>query len=237
VAAIGARIVEWRAHPANGFALDLAAVADRARSCHAGVMYLCAPNVPTGASAPAAEIAALAAALPGLIVVLDQSFLLLSERAGELGLAMPDNVVAVRSLTKEHGIPGVRVGYLVAAPPLLERLEAHRPAWSASAPAQAAAVAACDPAEIAFVTASRARLLEDRRRMTAELAALTPVPSTANFFLLPVPDAAALRSRLLARHRVQVRDCASFGLPGYIRVAARPEAPRLIAALRAELRC
>jgi histidinol-phosphate/aromatic aminotransferase/cobyric acid decarboxylase-like protein len=229
--AIGARVVEWRAHPADGFAIDLAAVADRARSSRAAVMYLCAPNVPTGVGVPAAEIAAFAAGLPELQVVLDQSFLLLSERAAELAVAMPDNVVCVRSLTKEHGIPGVRVGYVLAAPAVLDRLERHRPAWSASAPAQAAAVAACAPQEVAFVAESRARLLADRRRMSAALARLGPLPSTANFFLLPVGDAAGLRRRLLVQHRLLVRDCESFGLPGHIRVAARPDAGRLIAAL------
>jgi histidinol-phosphate/aromatic aminotransferase/cobyric acid decarboxylase-like protein len=237
VTAIGARVVEWRAHPGDGFAIDLAAVADRARACGAAVMYLCAPNVPTGAAVPAPAIAALAAGLPGVRLVVDQSFLLLSERAGELEVAMPDNVVCVRSLTKEHGIPGVRVGYLLAAPAVLDRIEEHRPSWSASAPALAAAVATCAPAELAFVADSRARLLADRRRMTAALERLAPVPSTANFFLLPVGDAAALRARLLARHRVLVRDCASFGLPAHIRVAARPEGARLIAALQAEGAC
>jgi histidinol-phosphate/aromatic aminotransferase/cobyric acid decarboxylase-like protein len=47
-----------------------------------------------------------------------------------------------------------------------------------------------------------------------------PLPSAAHFFLLPVGDAAACRSALLGRG-VVVRDCASFGLPGHIRIAAR----------------
>jgi histidinol-phosphate/aromatic aminotransferase/cobyric acid decarboxylase-like protein len=45
-----------------------------------------------------------------------------------------------------------------------------------------------------------------------------------------------LRARLLTRHQILVRDCASFGLPGFLRLAARPaaERARLVAALRAE---
>jgi histidinol-phosphate/aromatic aminotransferase/cobyric acid decarboxylase-like protein len=41
---------------------------------------------------------------------------------------------------------------------------------------------------------------------------------------VPVGDAAKLRRRLLDRHRLLVRDCASFGLPAYVRLAARPAA-------------
>ena len=45
----------------------------------------------------------------GTTIVLDQSFLLLSERHADLSVSLPENVVCVRSMTKEHGIPGVRV--------------------------------------------------------------------------------------------------------------------------------
>jgi histidinol-phosphate/aromatic aminotransferase/cobyric acid decarboxylase-like protein len=155
-------------------------------------------------------------------------------------VALPENVTCVRSLTKEHAIPGVRVGYVLASPARIQHLERHRPAWSTSAPAQAAAIATCT--ETAFVAESRARLLQDRLRLTADLAALGlhPLASSANFFLLPAGDGAEIRRRLLANHRVLVRDCASFGLPAFVRLSARPagDCERLLAALRSELpRC
>jgi histidinol-phosphate aminotransferase len=238
-AAAGGTLVEWRARAEDGFRIDVPAIADRARAAGAGVLYLCAPNVPTGAAVAAPEIARLADALAGVELVLDQSFLLLSEGWADGEVPLPENVLCVRSLTKEHNIPGVRVGYVLASEERLARLERHRPAWSTSAPAQAAAIATC--AEQRFVAESRVRLLHDRRRMEAGLSALglRPVPSTTNFFLLPVGDAPALRRRLLANHRILVRDCTSFGLPSFVRLAARPAADldRLVAALRAELPC
>lgn len=239
--AAGGALVEWRARPEDGFAIDLAAVADRARACQAEVVYLCAPNVPTGTAVAAAVVAELAAALPRACLVLDQSFLLLSERAGDLTVPLPDNVACVRSLTKEHNLPGLRVGYVLASEPLLARLAAQRPAWSTSAPAQAAVIASCD--EGAFVAASRARLLADRAGLEAALGprglGLETVPTSAAFFLVRVGDAAALRRRLLAEHRVLVRDCASFGLPDHVRLGARPPADcqRLLAALWAVRAC
>jgi histidinol-phosphate/aromatic aminotransferase/cobyric acid decarboxylase-like protein len=62
---------------------------------------------------------------------------------------------------------------------------------------------------------------------------LTPLPSAVHFFLVPYEDAADLRLTLLKRG-VLVRDCASFGLPSYLRIATRkPEDnERLLAVLR-----
>ena len=189
----------------------------------ADVLYLCNPNNPTGGCIALAQVAALAADLPRTTLILDESFLSLSERAAEGMTPMPPNVVRVRSLTKDHTLPGLRVGYVIATPELCARIESARAAWSASAPAQAAAVAACVHTD--FVAASRRRLLADRDRLVTALRTrgFDPLPAPTHFFLVPVGDAAATRARLLT-HGVAVRDCTSFGLPGHIRIAARPEA-------------
>jgi len=229
----GARVLAWHARPEDGFRVDLDAIAGVARASGARALYLCAPGVPAGTAVPVADVAALARTLPDLELVLDQSFLALSERAADRDASVPDNVTRVRSLTKEHNIPGVRVGYAVARPDLLAALERQRPSWSTSAPALAATIAAC--AEEDFVATSRTRLLGDRRQLETGLRALglRPVPSSANFLIVPVGDAAAVRPRLLVGRRILVRDCTSFGLPDHIRLAARPSADlaRLLAAL------
>ncbi len=234
--AAGAELCEWRSRPEDGFRVDLDAVGERARAARASVVYLCAPNTPTGGTLAAEPIGEFARAHAELSIVLDQSFLSLSERHADASVRMPDNVATVRSLTKDHGIPGVRVGYLIARPELCAAIEAGRPAWSTSAFAQAAAIACCQCPD--FVRESRERLLDDRRALERELGELgVPCfPSVTSFSLARVPQVAALRARLLERHRIVVRDCASFGLPGFMRLGAKPPAARqrLIAALRAE---
>jgi histidinol-phosphate/aromatic aminotransferase/cobyric acid decarboxylase-like protein len=233
----GGEIYDWRARPDDGFTIDLAALGQLIRDRAAAVAYLCAPGTPTGNAIPAAVVRDLAEAHPITTFILDQSFLSLSERFADVAIEQPSNVACVRSLTKDFAIPGVRVGYVVAAPALIARLEQARPAWTTSAAAQAAAIAACTSGE--FVSASRARLLADRVELALGLAALglPPAPSTTGFVVARVGDARGLRQRLLARHRVVVRDCASFGLPEYIRISARPapERARLFAALSQEL--
>ena len=231
--------VEWRATADAAFAIDLDAVGAAARAHQAGLIYLCTPNTPTGAAVPATDLATWAAAHPDVRVIVDQSFLSLSERAADATVAMPANVIRVRSLTKDHAIPGVRVGYLLAAPAVVAAVEAHRPAWTTGAHAQAAARAACSADADAFVADSRRRVLADRAALDDDLRrlGLAPVPSATCFALVAVADPAGLRRRLLVRHHVMIRDCASFGLPGYVRLAARPagDRARLVAALEEEL--
>lgn len=233
----GGRVHEWPARAEDGFAIDLGAIGQLIRERSASVVYLCVPNTPTGAACPARAIRAFAADHPAVTIVLDQSFLSLSERFSDAGVRMPDNVVAVRSLTKDHAIPGIRVGYLVAAPKIVAEIERSRPAWPTSSQAQAAATAAC--AALDFVATSRATLLADRARLGDMLAGLglATVPSTTGFLIVRTGDGAALRRRLLARHQILVRDCASFGLPDFVRLAARPEPERarLAVALREEV--
>jgi histidinol-phosphate/aromatic aminotransferase/cobyric acid decarboxylase-like protein len=239
VVAGGGRLLPWRAAEATGFAVDLAAVGALLRSSGSRTLYLCNPGNPTGVALAAAEVAAFASAHPDVTILLDQAFLSLSERAAELSAQLPDNVVAIRSLTKDHALPGVRIGYAVAAPALIARLEAARPPWTTSAAAQAAAAAAAGPEAVAHVEACRRRLLADRDLLAAALrrVGLAPLPSATLFLLVRIPDAAALRRRLLERHRILVRDCASFGLPDHVRICARPapDIERLVAALAAEL--
>ena len=83
-----------------------------------------------------------------------------------------------------------------------------------------------------------AQIDQAKRGLVADLHALglTPVPSTTHFFLVRVGHGASCRQALLQRG-ILVRDCASFGLPSYIRVATRrpEENARLLTALE-ELR-
>jgi histidinol-phosphate/aromatic aminotransferase/cobyric acid decarboxylase-like protein len=229
-AALGARIDPHWAREEQGFRHDLTALAARAQG--AAALYLCSPNNPTGVHVPVDEVAALARALPTTWLVLDQSFLALSEHAHEAQAALPDNVVCVRSLTKDFALAGLRIGLLVAARHVVGAIEAMRPTWSTSAPAQAAIAAAAR--EHGFVRASYERLRQDRVQLAQLLReqGLPPLPSSSVFQLLRVGQAAHFRARLLPLG-IALRDCSSFGLPHHVRIAVRPA--RELALLRAAL--
>jgi histidinol-phosphate aminotransferase len=232
------RVVEWRAVPESAFAVDVDAVVARARATGAAVIYLCTPNNPTGTMVRAGELHRISTALPAVTVVVDQAFLSLSDHHADGAVDLPANVVRVRSLTKEHAIPGVRVGYAIATAGLASAIEAARPAWTTSSAAQAAAIASGRLSS--FVADSRDRLLADRRALVTELGVLglAPLATSTTFCVVPLGDATLLRQTLLRRHHIQVRDCASFGMADHQRLAARParDRERLCAALSRELR-
>jgi histidinol-phosphate/aromatic aminotransferase/cobyric acid decarboxylase-like protein len=238
VESVGARPIAWRARAEDQFAVRLDAVADLARRSEAAMVYLCTPANPTGIGISASAVAELAGSLTDCTVVLDESFLFLSEQWTDHSHPMPCNVVRVRSLTKDHALAGIRVGYLLAPDGLAARIETSRPPWTTNALAQVAAIAAMRAQ--AFRDQSRERVLADRRRCVDALAELgfCSSPTTTLFFMVRVEDGSATRARLLARHCVLVRDCASFGLPTFVRVCAQPIAlePRLLTAFEEESR-
>jgi threonine-phosphate decarboxylase len=109
-----------------------------------------------------------------------------------------------------------------------------RPAWNVNALAQAAGLAAL--ADEAHLQRSLEALREAKEHLVAGLQALdlSPLPSAVHFFLVPVGDGGAFR-RALLKQAIMVRDCASFGLPAYVRMATRrpEENIRLLAAIAA----
>ena len=231
--AAGAVTIEVRMRDEERFAVELERVGEAVGRLAPPVLYLCHPNNPTGRAVGTERLGELAEAHPATTFVLDEAFLSLSERHAEARTPAPPNVIRVRSLTKDHALPGLRVAYALGAPEAVRRLESERPPWTTSAPAQAAIVEAVRHPE--HVVRARETLLAARRALVARLEALglDVIPSETIFVLVRTGAADALRARLLERHGILVRSAASFGLPEHVRLCARPEADvdRLIAAL------
>lgn len=222
-AAMGARLVRPRS---DALRLDLESVVRDIEAHGARLLYLCTPNNPTGEYLSPARVHALAERCPHTTVVLDQSFLALSDHASDARVTLPDNVLTVRSLTKEFACPGLRIGLCVGAPALIARIESVRPTWPTSAPALAAIAVSAREGD--FVRDSWRRMRDDRDALAEALIArgFAPLSSATGYQLVPLEvEAAWLQARLL-EHGVLVRDCTSFGLARHVRLAALPEAAR-----------
>lgn len=195
--------------------------------------FLANPNNPTGYSLSREAVVAITRELGGLLVV-DAAYAAFVRDGWDAVDLVRDgeDVAVVRSMTKLHAIPGIRLGYVVARPALIERLTALQPSWSVDAVAHAAGPVAL--AEHAGRIAMLDAMWETREEMRLALvgAGFRIGPSAANFLLIETGDGRAARMRLL-RAGILVRDCASFGLPAWIRVAvpAREEAARVTTAL------
>jgi histidinol-phosphate/aromatic aminotransferase/cobyric acid decarboxylase-like protein len=136
--------------PDRGFALDPAAVPDAA-----DLVLVGNPASPSGTLDPAAAVLALRR--PGRTIVVDEAFMdLVPGQPDSLVRDAPPDVIVVRSLTKSLSVPGLRVGYAVAAPALADKLRAVRPPWSVNALALAALAAAARRPEALAAAAVRA---------------------------------------------------------------------------------
>lgn len=216
----------------------------------ADALFLCQPNNPTGRLLAPGELERLAAATAraGAYLVVDEAFLdFLPDAAALTALNLLPrwgHLVVLRSLTKFFALAGLRLGVLVALPPLQRKMLSLLPPWNVNSLAQAAGVAAVADEE--YIRESRRVVATERAYLAAALASLPGVrvvPGVANFLLLDISgtgfSSAALAARL-AEERVLVRDTANFpGLgDGFIRVAVRlrAENARLLGALGAVLR-
>lgn len=217
-----AHVCEWRSSPTADFVPDLLALARAIATSRPQLIWLCNPNNPTGVYLTAEAVAALLPAAPDALWVLDEAYRPFVAAAWDSRPLIEDGpVVLLRSLTKDCALPGLRLGYLLAAPEVIRRCAAAQPPWSVSAPAIACGLAALrDPEHVARTTAA---LRAEAVRLADWLRAQgwRVPPSATHFMLIEVGDAAAVRRRLLVEHRIQVRNCASFGLPTFIRVAGR----------------
>jgi len=229
----GARVVQWRSVERTGHCVDLQQVGELMLLEAPAVVSLCAPGNPTGSSVRFAELEVLAARFPETQFVVDQSLLALSDDHVDLMRLPPSNVLCVRSLSKEFGLPGVRAAYLLADAGVATSIEAARPAFTTSSQAQAVIDAAMD--EEAFSASSRLQLQADRARLiaTLERLGLSYTPSVAPFVLVRMARASEVAAELLALHHVAVGDATTCGLPDHLRISAvsAPAAPLLAAAL------
>jgi histidinol-phosphate aminotransferase len=187
------------------------------------LMVVCNPNNPTGDYYDRASIETLLTDAPSRGVLLDEAYApFVEDRWRSEPLLERLNLAVLRSMTKDHGLPGLRLGYLLAAPALAHSVQRMRPPWSVNAGALRAGLAALEPEAEAHVARARAVVRHSRKLLAEGFTQLGfPVQeSVANFVLVEVGDGAGFRRALLP-HGLVVRDCASFGLPGHVRVACR----------------
>jgi histidinol-phosphate aminotransferase len=230
---MGGHVTLWVSRAEDEFRPDLAAVACALERLRPRVVFLCNPNNPTGAVLSFESVAGLVRRFPAALFVVDEAYQPFAVGWASALRCRADNVLVVRSMTKDYGLAGLRLGYALGPASLVEPLLRVQPPWSVNALAQAAGVAALgDPAHR---ERSFQRLREDKEALVAALEqlGLAPVPSAVPFFVVRVGDGAAFRQALLAR-RILVRDCASFGLPEHVRISTRrpEENERLVAAVR-----
>jgi len=214
-----------------------AAVDDRTR-----LIYVANPNNPTGTWNRRREVEALLDDLPPeVLLVLDEAYFEYGDEP-----EYPDGVAYVRdgrplavlrTFSKVHGLAGLRVGYGIAAPEVVDAIDIVREPFNCNVLAQAAAQAALE--DRAHVRRTVELNRSERERMAGALRerGLGVLPSLANFLFVDVDRDAVAVYQDLVGHGVIVRPLRAYGFETALRISigAPEENTRLLSALDAVL--
>ncbi len=173
------------------------------------------PNAPTGRLLPLPEIERLVAGKPDVVVVVDEAYI---DFGGESAIALVDrfpNLLVVQTLSKSRSLAGLRVGFAVGHPDLIEALERVKNSFN-SYPLDRLAIAGGAAAleDREHFERTRQAVMASREQLTTDLTGLgfEVLPSSANFIFARHPKrdagelAAALRARsIIVRHFRQPR--------------------------------
>ncbi|MFQ3666554.1 MAG: histidinol-phosphate transaminase [Sphingomonadaceae bacterium] len=183
--------------------MDLAALLS-AITPETRLVHLCNPNNPTGLVLPGDTIRAFLSRVPAHVTVLvDEAYNELTPAPESFSVvdrvAAGDNLIVTRTFSKLHGLAGLRVGYAMARPDLLDTIAGWSMSNGGNAAGLAAAIATYD--DRPFLSFSKARI-EEARSLIVEAASalgLETLPSACNFVTVKVPDANRLHAALKAQ--------------------------------------
>lgn len=203
----------------DDFGVDVRAMKQAAARPEVKVVVICTPNNPTGNATPPEDIEDILGSTDSIVVV-DEAY---GEFGGRSCIPLLDrypNLVVLRTFSKAFGLAGLRVGYLLAARPVINELLKVKQPYNLNAFSQAAArVVMENPAPF---RERIEKILKERDRLFKELSALPGVeafPTDANFILFRTPLPAARVYNGLLERGVLIRNMDGPALPRCLRVS------------------
>ena len=192
------RVLQLDRSPDGTIALDAALETMERESPE--IVIVCSPNNPTGMCEPLAITTELLAAAPGIVVV-DEAYIEFTDESKSVRplLDEHENLVLVKTFSKAWRLAGVRIGYMLAAPALIEELSRVRLPYHLSAITQLVGVAAIRHAEETLELVKAIATERDRISEGLEKAGLVHYPSDANFVLFEVDGPDRVWKELLDR--------------------------------------
>ena len=155
------------------------------------VVFITNPHSPSGTWLDEADVRRLIEAAPEALVVLDEAYVHYSETPGYIHLAGEyEHLIVLRTFSKAYGLAGLRVGFGVAARPIIDALLAVKPTWNMGQLQIAAGVAALDDNDhVARTVSTIAEARQHVQGRFGELDRFRMVPgSRSNFFLVEILD-------------------------------------------------
>ncbi len=197
------------------------------------ILCICNPHSPSGTLYGKEEILDLVdfCQKKDIIFSIDENYIEFAEKGQETTLAGMvkeyENLFVIRSVTKFYGMAGIRLGYGIAAPNLVGKLENVRLPWSINSLASCATLAAFNDKE--FIQNTKTTIAKERAQLAKgleEIEGLNVYPSVTNFLLVKITNRKITSTKLkeaLTKERILIRDCCTFmGLDDkYFRVTIR----------------
>jgi histidinol-phosphate aminotransferase len=204
------------ANRADDFSLDTDIAVQAIKEHTPDIVFVASPNNPSGQSVSLDELRRLLEAMNSGILILDEAYGEFSSQPSAVKLIdeYPAKLVVTRTMSKAFAFAGGRLGYLIAAPAVIDAMLLVRLPYHLSSVTQAAARAALRHADDTL--GSVAKLIAERDRVTEALTGMgfRAIPSDANFVLFgEFSDAPATWQRYLDEG-ILIRD---VGIPGYLR--------------------
>jgi histidinol-phosphate aminotransferase len=228
----GARTIEV---PSPDFQQNLEAMLD-AITPKTRLIFIPNPNNPTGTLISQRQIDSFMSRVPeNVIIVFDEAYFEFLDDSPETVRFVREgrNVVVLRTFSKIQGLAGLRIGYGVAHPELIEVLQKTRQPFNVNSIAHAGALAALE--DDAHLRETKRVVDEGRAYLQKQFAEMKIqfVPAVANFVMVNVGDGSAVFEKLLAQ-KVIVRPLKGYGLPEWVRISVgtMEENKKCIAALR-----
>jgi histidinol-phosphate aminotransferase len=204
------------ANRADDFSLEVEVAVAAIQDRKPDIVFVASPNNPSGQSVPLDDLRRLLVAMTKGVLILDEAYGEFSSQPSAVKLVdeYPTKLVVTRTMSKAFAFAGGRLGYLIAAPAVIDAMLLVRLPYHLSSVTQAAARAALRHADDTL--GSVAKLIAERNRVTDALTGMgfRVIPSDANFVLFgEFVDAPATWQRYLDAG-ILIRD---VGIPGYLR--------------------
>ena len=179
------------------------------------LVFICNPNNPSGSLLPLSALDRWVSQNPQTIFVIDEAYYAFTPKAQsalEL-LGQYSNLIILRSLTKLFAIPGLRLGYIIGHPDLINRLQRYKIPWSVNTFALQAGIYIIR--HIGMLTPVMDQLLTETQWLRTQIDQLPGYrcqPSHTTFFLVSTQrgNAADLKAYLIKHHQILIRNADNF---------------------------
>ncbi|MFA4909730.1 MAG: threonine-phosphate decarboxylase CobD [Desulfobacteria bacterium] len=202
------------------------------------IFYLCNPANPTGILTPKDELCRVIAYAQeaNILAVIDEAFIdFVEDESLKREIFRFPNLIVLRSMTKFFGIPGLRIGYVMAGASCIAQIRENKPPWTVSSLGQRAAAKALFAGD--YIKDTRKYVATEReflRNALDEIPGFKTYESAANFVFVFMDSRIGLNSTeirdRLAKEGILVRDCSTFhGLGNrYLRIAVKRREQNII---------